>query len=157
MQNSPGVGLAAKVGTGLVKVTVGLDKLPPVAKVAARAVVVGGVVLDAAQGAEKLMKRVQQALDEGQPPVEAHVCPAANVVAEKVVGAVAKSAVAGGVVPYLVAATTNPVLAATIPAILPLISPAYQGAQTLAATAGNAAEAACYGGFDLAKQLAGKK
>jgi hypothetical protein len=115
-----------------------------------------GLVASAAHAGKNLSNNIQVALEQGQPPTEAYACQTAKILAEELTGKALKGLVVGGIPPYLTAAAASPPLALSVPVVLPMIPSAYQGAQTAAIIAGNAAEIACHQGFHAARQLTKK-
>lgn len=145
----PGIGLVTGTFKELVKMEEIDLKIPNSLKTI-------GTVFSAAHTAEKLVKNIDGALDEGQSPAEAYVCQTAKTLTEEFAGKALKGMIVGGIPPYLAAAASSPALAVTVPFVLPQIPPAYQMAQGTAKGLGSAAESICHSGFDAARKLTNK-
>lgn len=146
-QKPPGAGLA--IGTVKAFLKAEDIQLPSAVKTV-------GVAVNAALTGKKLAENIQDALDAGQSAEEAYLCQTAKTITEELSGKIFKGAVVGGIPAYLAAAVASPPLAATVPIVVTLIPPAYQGAQTAAKVVGKTTETICHQGFDLAKQLTQK-
>jgi hypothetical protein len=136
----PGFGLVMRTATALIDLPKEVKQI--------------GLISSAAIAGKKLSENIDKSLDSGQPVEEAYACQTVRTLSEELSGKSMKGLITGGIVPYLTAATTNPLLAATVPVVLPLIPTAYQGAQVAASVVGNVAEQACHSAFDSARKIA---
>lgn len=127
-----------------------LPDLPPAVKTV-------GVVASAAMTGYKLENNIQDALDEGQPTSEAVVCQSAKTFSEELSGNAFKRIVVSGIPAYYAAVMANPILATTLPVVVPYMINAYKGTQIAAQEIGKLAEKGCRHAFEMARQIAQKE
>lgn len=145
LSKPPGLGLLKGTAVAFIKAEDPSFKIPASIKVA-------GTAFSAYSAAKKLTENAERAIDQGQTPAEAYTCQSVAVLTEEVTSKALKGLVVNGIPAYMTAAVASPPLALTIPVVLPLIPPAYQGAQAIGAVAGYAAEVGCHKGFEAARQ-----
>lgn len=150
LSKPPGVGIAKGTAKAAAKTVFKAKypnaKIPKSAKAA-------GTAYSAYKTAEKLVDKIDEAMDNGESVAEATACQTAQVIVEEVVGGIFKGAVVGGIPAYMTAAVAEPIIAMTMPFVLPKIPDAYQAAQAGGSLAGNTAEWICHKGFEAAEKI----
>lgn len=147
--STPGNGFFLGVAKEFQKVELPDFKLPSEVKTI-------GTVYSAAKTADKLVKKIDLALEKGESKQEAVVCQTASTISQEIASKSLQGVVLGGLGSYVAEATVFPPLMLAAPFVANNLIPAYQGATLVGAAAGQVAETLCHASFDAIRELTKK-